>query len=178
MAGAIAGTCGAASRGQAIQLIDEPAGNAQRRIDGEQAGQTIRLFRVDLLVRASQSPGALEAVAGLRWRAHRLGRRVVQEAAEGVAAELVVLAGEQDELMPGIVDRLRRHGHHAPAGLATKLEVIVERSKHLVALLGRQPRVAGRQTLAEKALVGKGGNVGFTPRSAPVAPEQNGYERQ
>jgi hypothetical protein len=31
---------------------------------------------------------------------------VVQEAPEGMAAEAVVLAGEQNELMPGIVDRL------------------------------------------------------------------------
>ena len=139
--------------GQAVELVNEAASNQQRCIQREQPGQSLRLFRVDLFVGAGQPPGALDAVAGGGRRRHRLGRRVVQEAPEGVAAEQVVLPGKEDEFVPGIVHGLRGHRHHALPGSVAKVKVVAQSTEDLFALLGRKFRTPGGQPLVEKLAV-------------------------
>ena len=153
MAGAIAAAGSATARRQAVELVGETAGNAQAGIEGKQAGQAGRAFRVDPLARTSQSPRTLQAIAGRGRRAHCLCWCVVQEAPEGALAEPVVPAGEQDELVPGVIHRLRRHGHHALAGLPANLEIIEQTGQDLGALTGRQLRAPRRQSPVQVLLV-------------------------
>ncbi len=174
MAGAEAAAHGARRGGQTIKLINEAAGNRQRRIERKQPGQAFRLFRVNFFDGTGQPPGAPDAVAGLGRRIHRRGWRVVQKAAEAVAAEFVVLAGEQNELVPGIIDHLRGHRNHAPAGNAADLKVVAQADEYFAALLGSQFRSAFRQPLVEPFLVGKIVDERRSPLPAPVAPEQDG----
>ncbi len=62
MAGAVAGSRPA--RRHAVELVNEAAGNQQRRIQREQPGQKLGFLRVDTLAGAGQPPGALDALAG------------------------------------------------------------------------------------------------------------------
>ena len=71
----------------------------------------------------------ISSVAGSRLvagDAHRRVRRVVQVGAERALAEVRVLAGAQDELVPGDVDDLRRHADHAVVGVEAGDEPGVE----------------------------------------------------
>ena len=59
MAGAEAAARGARCGSDAVELIDEAAGNRQRRIQRKQSGQAFRFFRVNLFDGTGQPPGCL-----------------------------------------------------------------------------------------------------------------------
>ena len=92
--------------GEAIEVINETAGNAERCIHRKEPGQAIRCLGIDFFVGAGQPPGAANAIRRMRRSGHGLGRGVMQEAAESQVTELLVVPGEEDELMPGIVHSL------------------------------------------------------------------------
>jgi hypothetical protein len=102
---------------------------------------------------------------------------MVEEAADALAAKLLVLTGMQDELVPEHIDRLGRHGDHAPSGLATQLEILAQAEQGLGGLLFAEVRIVLGQ-LAPQAL-GKGVafDKSFAGAHATVAQKQTSWDQ-
>lgn len=164
--------------GEAIEVIDETAGNAERCIHRKEPGQAIRRLGINFFVSAGQSPGTADAICCMRRAGHCLGRRVMQEAAESQAAEPVVVSGEEDELMPGIVHYLRRHGDHVAPGHAAQLEIVAQAEKYLGPLSCIQFRPARCQARVKVALVEITLDEPGPPLPAPLPPEQEEEQGQ
>ena len=93
----------------AVGLINEASGDIAaccraRTAAAAASGGPDRCSRM-----AAMPPDAAQALIALAVLAQHDGRRVVQEAAEGAAAERFVIARVEDELVPEIVGDLRRH---------------------------------------------------------------------
>ena len=96
---------------------------------------------------------------------------MVQEAAEGAVAEAPVLAREQDELVPCVVDDLRWHRHHVAAGIVAEMEVFAQAGKYLLALLECQFRPLPGEAAVKRLRVRKGIDEGGTVPSVRTLPE-------
>ena len=65
---------------------------------------------------------------------------MVEVTAERGAAEEVVIAGEEDEAVPGVIDHARGHGHRAQPGAGADLQVLAQAVEYAVELPRRQLR--------------------------------------
>ena len=139
MAGAIASRPWRAAR-----VIAKAIGNIQRAVQRKQSRQTLRLLGVDFLQRTRQPPGALDALGRQCLCSHGLGGGVMQEATEGLVAEILVGARVQDKRMPGIVSHLRRHRYKTPPRLCTQNEIVAQSLEH--PLLLRRIQIGARIT--------------------------------
>ena len=98
-----------------IEVVDESPGDLQPLVNREEEREAVRLLRFDAFFTAAQFPDAVEAtLAGLARRAVDHCRDMMQEAAEGLLAEELVVAGMKDEFVPEIVHDAGRHGDRAP----------------------------------------------------------------
>lgn len=79
--------------------------------------------------------------------------------------------------MPGIIDRLRRHGHHVPASRPADLEVIDQARKHLGALFSTQFRASAGQSTVKKTLVGVVFDESRLAGSSPFLPQNEGADQ-
>ena len=88
----------------------EAIGDPQLGIQGEQQWQARGGPRIEVLAQAGQAPGTADALAGTALTGHHIVRHMVQKASQTLAAEGAVLAGIENELVPGQIHRLRGHG--------------------------------------------------------------------
>ena len=165
-------------RGEAVEVIDETAGNTERCVHGKEPGQAIWCLGINFFVGAGQSPGAADAIRRMRRSGHGFGRSVMQEAAESQATELLVVPSEQDELMPGIVYHLRWHGYHVAPGHAAELEIVAQPEKNLGPLSCVQFWPPCCQARIKVALVKITLDESGPSLPAPLSPEQKEEQRQ
>ena len=71
-------------------------------------------------------------------RTHGHGRRVVHEATESPLAELLIVAGIEDEFVPQVIDDLRRHRDELPAAQQMRPEELPQGARHRVGVCGRE----------------------------------------
>src|SRR5262252_6730507 len=112
----------------------------------------MRLPRRDPLVTASEIPRAPDSFLRVGRRTHRLSRDMMEEAPEATLAEGPIIAGEQNELVPGDIDDLRGHrNERTPAQSDT--EVLTQTGEHAIEIGLGQMRVVTFDTRADR--VGK-----------------------
>lgn len=162
----------------AVEVVDKAACDAETGIKGKESRESFGLLRIDSFPSAGQPPGPAKSFRCLGWSAHRFRRCMVKEAAKGFAAVFVVSPRKQDELVPGIVRRLRGHGYHAPSSLVANRKIIEQCGKNLGPLRFTQLGSFGGQTLIEEASVRKGIYKDRTALAAPVAPQHDSEQQQ
>ena len=114
----------------AVELVNEALRNGQLGVDGKQQGQPCRRLRVYAFQPAGLFPGPADALTGQGGRRHGLRRGMVQVAAESPKAEVLVVAGEQNELVPQIIHHLGWHGNEALPRRLAYLEILLQTSQH------------------------------------------------
>lgn len=112
VSGAVAAAVPRGTGFPAVQDVDEAIGYLQQGIDAEDQRQLARIARVQPLVGTGQALGPLDAVSGQGRGLHCFGGGVVQGAPRRLAAKCLVSSDKENELMPGLVDHLRRHRDH------------------------------------------------------------------
>ena len=108
------------------QVVSETIRDRQRRVNREQPRGRSGFSGLSLVAAgvAATSGSPASHLAG----DHVLGRRVVRSA-DHPAAEALITAGKQDEIVPGHI-RLARHRYHLPAGGLGDAEVIAQAGHH------------------------------------------------
>ena len=99
------------------------------------------------------------------------GGRVVQEAAEGAAAERVIVARVQDEFVPKIIGDLRRHRDVALAAHQIGEKKLPESAREQRAVLARKAGVMLFQPLEQPARPAEGTDEFGPPQRTPLAIE-------
>src|SRR5207237_7994853 len=92
----------------ALRMIGEATRNLVFGVERKQQRQAARMRRIDVLLLAAMPPDPAQAFIVLAVLAQHDGGHVMQEAAEGLAAEGLILAGVEDEFVPEVVGDLRR----------------------------------------------------------------------
>ncbi|POA59734.1 hypothetical protein C1889_00715 [Pseudomonas sp. FW507-12TSA] len=154
-------------------------GDLQLGIQGEQQRQAAGAGRVDVFLAARLLPGPAQAVVAPALGILAQGRRrgVVQELAEGLVAERLVLPGMEDELMPQVVHHLGGHRHIALAALEVGQEELAQPLRHQLAVLEGQlgmPGPQGREQAGRQAEVADEGFAAQRRQGFLPAPEQQG----
>src|SRR5579871_2044260 len=86
-----------------IGVIDKAVRDIELGIERKQERQSRRADGIDILVLAAIPPDPPQPLIALAMLAQHHRRRVMQEAAEGAAAEGFIFAGVENELVPEIV---------------------------------------------------------------------------
>ncbi|RBJ86224.1 hypothetical protein C3L29_003940 [Pseudomonas sp. MWU12-2534b] len=138
-------------------------GDLQLGIQGEQQRQATGLGGVDVLFQAGLAPDPTQPVVAflLGVLAQHRGGCVMEELAEGLVAEGLVIPGMQDEFMPQVVHHLGRHRHVALAALEVGQEELAQALGHQLAVLEAQVRVLGAQRFEQTRGQGEIADVGF-----------------
>jgi len=119
----------------AVEDITEPVRNAESVVQRKEYGELVGRLWLNILPGAGQPPGRPDTGLRLGGRWHRLRWSVMQEAAEGLAAKILVVTGKQNKFMPRHVRGLRWHGDHPPAGDIAQVEILPQSVDHLSGLL-------------------------------------------
>ncbi len=161
--GGAAAVVGQAAQGLAVGDVVKAPGNLQLGVQGEQQWQAAGLGRVDVFFQAGLAPDPAQAVVALLRGvlAEHRRRGVVEELAEGLVAELLVVPGMQDEFVPQVVHHLGRHRHVALAALEVGEKELAQALGHQLAVLEVQVRVLGAQGLEQARRQGEVADVGF-----------------
>lgn len=104
----------------------------------------------------------------------------MQELAEGLVAEFLVVPGVEDELMPQIVDHLGRHRHIALAALEVGHEELAQALGHQLAVLEVQVRVLRAQRFEQPGRQGETADIGFAAQRSQgfLAPPKHRQQHQ
>src|SRR5689334_14112420 len=86
----------------AARMIDKAARNVVLGVEREQERQPRRILRIDVLLPAAIPPHPAQTLIVLAVRAQHDRRRMMQKAAKSLLAEILVLAGVEDELVPEV----------------------------------------------------------------------------
>src|ERR1700754_4215265 len=93
----------------AAWMINKAASDLVFGVEREQKRQPRRIFRIDVLLPAAMPPHPPQALVVPAVGAQYHGRRVMQKAAKGPLAEILVFARVEDELVPEVVGDPGRH---------------------------------------------------------------------
>lgn len=167
--GDAAAAVGALAQGVAVGGIAEAAGYIEFGIDGEQQWQAGWGAGVDVFLAAGMPPAAAQAGVALALRAQRDGGRVVQEAAEGALAEVLIVAGVENEIVPEVIGDLGWHGDVFEAALEIAEKELPQGMADQLAVLEGELRMLLPQLFEQADGEGEGTDV-FGPRGLLPAP--------
>src|SRR5262249_19328757 len=109
----------------------------------------MRVPRRDLLVTASEVPRAPDSFLRVGRRTHPLGRNMMEEAPEAALAKGLIVAGEQNELVPSDVDDLRGHRNERTP-TQRDAEVLAQTGEYAIKIALGQMRVVIFDTRADR----------------------------
>src|SRR6185436_10444605 len=153
----------------AVGMIDEPVCDIELAVERKQQRQACRPYGIDVLVFAAIPPDTAQALVVLAVLAEDDGGGVVEEAAEGTAAERVVVARVQDEFVPEIVGDLRGHRDVALAAHQVGEEKLPQAPRDQRAVLAREAYVMLLQPLEQPARPVEGADEFGPAQRAPFA---------
>src|SRR5262249_575715 len=108
-----------------------------------------RIDRIDILLPATLPPDPAQALVVLAIRAQHDGGRVMQKAAKGPLAEILVFARVEYELVPEVVGDLGRHRHEFLAAAQIRQEELAQAARDQGAVLSLEAGMVLLQPLEQ-----------------------------
>src|SRR5262245_60159246 len=133
----------------AARMINKAARELVFGVEREQQRQPRRILRIDVLFPAAMPPYPAQALVVPAVGAQHDGWRVMQEAAEGPLAEILVFARIEDELVPEVVGDLGRHRDELGAAAQISQEELAQAARDQRTVLAIETGMVSLQPLEQ-----------------------------
>src|SRR5262249_39665781 len=141
-------------------------------VEREQQRQPRRIFRIDVLFPAALPPYPAQALVVPAVGAEHDGRRVMQKAAAGLLAKILVFARAEYELVPADVGDLGRHRDELGAAAQIGQEELAQAARDQRTVLAIETGVMLLKTLEQAARPGVVADELFTAIFQPASVQE------